>query len=120
MQQLRIAFSILVGIAILAVWLLLYLTNSIPELETEPIRIGLHLAAELATGAALLAAGIGFWRNARWAPRLHWLAMGALLYTLIQSPGYYAQMGEYAMVIVFAILFAVTLFLVTRNGFSEH
>ncbi len=116
LKKLRIVFSLIVGLAMLFVWLLLYLSNGIPELATEPVRIWLHIAAEVATGAGLLIAGIGLWRNTTWAPRLHWLAMGALIYTLIQSPGYYAQMGEYAMVIVFFIMLVSALLLVTQRA----
>lgn len=91
--------------------MMLYGTGSIPELAAEPIRILLHIAAELATGIALIVSGVGLWRCRPWAKELYWLATGALLYTLIQSPGYYAQLGQWPMVILFALLFIVSVIL---------
>ena len=32
------------------------------------------------------------------------MALGMLLYTVIVSPGYFAQLGQWAMVAVFALL----------------
>jgi len=35
--------------------------------------------------------------------------MGMLIYTLIQSPGYFSEQGEFAFVVMFAIFFLIAL-----------
>ncbi len=66
--------------------------------------IALHLAAEAATALLLIVAGVGLLREVAWAPSLYLVAGGMLLYTLIVSPGYFAQRGEWAPVAMFAVL----------------
>ncbi|MFP4345070.1 MAG: hypothetical protein ACLFU8_10285 [Anaerolineales bacterium] len=70
-------------------------TGNVPELETEPLAIAFHLAAELATAVALLFAGVGLLRRARWATSVTRLALGMLLYTVINSAGYFAEQGAW-------------------------
>ena len=53
-------YSILIGISIIGVWTILYINGSIPEFDTEPIRIGMHLIAEIATGIILILGGLRF------------------------------------------------------------
>ncbi len=38
-------FSIVVGISMILMWMMFYFTGSIPELESEPARIAMHLLA---------------------------------------------------------------------------
>ncbi len=42
-------YAILIGTSIIGIWTMLYITGSIPEFKTEPIRIVMHLLAEIAT-----------------------------------------------------------------------
>ena len=42
-------FSIIVGLGMIVQWTMSYISKQIPELETEPIRIWFHIAAEMAT-----------------------------------------------------------------------
>ena len=56
-------FAIVVGIGMIAMWSVSYLSKQIPELESEPMRIKFHLAAEFATAIVLLIAGIGLFTN---------------------------------------------------------
>ena len=107
-------YSIFVGLSMLGIWIMFYVTGSIPELETEPARILLHLAAEGATALALVAGGVGLLGQKRWGPSVYLLATGALLYTLIQSPGYYLHLGEMAFVFMFALLLVLTLLLLAK------
>lgn len=93
----------------LGMWTMFYVTGSIPELATEPARILLHMAAEALTGGALIAAGWGLLTGRAWGCPLYLLATGALIYTLIQSPGYYLQLGVMGFVAMFALLLLATL-----------
>ncbi|MDW7729347.1 MAG: hypothetical protein SCJ94_04995 [Bacillota bacterium] len=97
-------FSIIVGTSMIFMWLMFYFTGSIPELNTEPARITMHLAAEFATAIFLTIAGCGLMKAKRWGVQIYLLATGALLYTMIQSPGYFLQTGESGFVVMFAVL----------------
>jgi hypothetical protein len=111
-------FAILVGLAMIAQWTMSYLTRQIPELATEPIRIGFHIAAELVTALVLIASGVGLLANGPWGRILFPVAIGMLLYTSIVSPGYFAQKGQRAWLVVFGLLIAlaiISLILVSGN-----
>lgn len=103
-------YSILVGVFMLAQWGFTLAAGQAPEVRSEPIRLTFHLAAEFASAAMLIGSGIGLLRQTSWA---HWLstaALGMLLYTVIVSPGYFAQQGQWAPVMMFGILLLLTVF----------
>lgn len=97
-------FAILVGLGMIGQWSVFYYTNQIPELETEPIRIGFHLAAELATALILVTAGVGLLATTTWGKPVFLVAMGMLFYTAIISPGYFAQQRQYARLGMFGAI----------------
>lgn len=101
-------FTVAVGLVILGLWTALILTGNVPELVTASLEIGYHLAAELLTAALLVAAGGGLLTRKRWAGRLYPIALGMLLYTVINSAGYYAQLGAVEVVAMFGILTVAT------------
>ncbi len=88
-------FALLVGVGMVAQWTISYAREQIPELESEPVRIGFHIAAELITALCLIIAGIALLLNASWAVRVYLIAIGMLFYTSIVSPGYFAQRGQW-------------------------
>jgi len=102
-------YSLLVGIMMAVMWSVFALTDQIPELETSPKEIAFHLAAEFLTAFALIAGGLGLVLRRSWGFYLNLVALGMLAYTVIVSPGYYAQTGDYAFVGMFAVLMALTL-----------
>ena len=60
-------FALVVGVGMIGQWTASYLSRQIPELKTEPIRIGFHLVGEMVTAVTLIAAGIGLLIGAPWA-----------------------------------------------------
>lgn len=92
----------------LGLWAALIGTGGVPELETAPGEIGFHLAAELLTALALVLAGAGVWAGRAWAGRAYPVALGMLLYTTINSAGYYAGLGKLAVVGMFVALVLAT------------
>ena len=86
---------------------MLLLTNQVPE-EQIPWAITFHLAGELLTAVLLIVSALGLLLDKAWAKILSPFALGMLLYTVVVSPGYYAQLGDTAMVIMFAVLIALT------------
>ncbi|HTX44392.1 MAG TPA: hypothetical protein VMC61_06640, partial [Methanocella sp.] len=91
-------YSIIIGIAMLGMWTVFVATGQVPELSTEPLRVSMHIIGEVATALVLLIGGYGVWAGKKWGLQAYMLSMGMLLYTLIVSPGYYAQGGNAAMV----------------------
>jgi hypothetical protein len=102
-------FAIVVGAGMIGMWTFLYVSRQIPELETEPLRIGFHIAAEMATGIALIIGGLGLLTDRTWGEPVALVSLGMLLYTVIISPGYYAQKGVWSFVGMFAIIFVLAL-----------
>ncbi|MGA1793417.1 MAG: hypothetical protein ACMUHM_05655 [Thermoplasmatota archaeon] len=112
-------YSVLVGISMLALWILLISTSSVEEFDTRPIEIVLHIAAESITGILLLTGGLMMWRAYRLRYPIYFMSLGMLFYTSIVSPGYYADKGEWPVVAAFgAILLAgiaLTVLLLFKN-----
>lgn len=106
------AYSLLVGVMMAAMWSVFAVTDQIPEIETSPKEIAFHLAAEFLTAFALIAGGLGLVLRRGWGFAMNLVALGMLAYTVVVSPGYYAQTGDYAFVGVFAVLMALTLFFI--------
>jgi len=102
-------FGIVVGTLMFVQWGVFLATGQVPELATEPIRIGFHLAAEAVTALGLIAGGVGILRKRTWSKRVYTLAIGMLLYTSIVSPGYFAQQGTWLFVGMFAAIVVVAL-----------
>lgn len=97
-------YGIFVGVLMLAQWAFFLGIGQVPELQTEPYRIALHLAAEFGTAIGLIIAGIALLRRAPWAAKAYLVFAGMLIYSVIASPGYFAQQGQWALVSMFAIL----------------
>jgi hypothetical protein len=115
LRQFAAIYSLLIGICMLGMWAVFVSTGQVPELVTEPVRVSLHIIGEVATALALLVGGYGIWTNKKWGLQAYMLSMGMLLYTLIVSPGYYAQNGNLAMVGMFAAFFVIAIFFVSMS-----
>jgi hypothetical protein len=102
-------FAIAVGLGMIAQWTMSYVSRQIPELKTEPIRIGFHIAAEMITALMLIVGGIGLLAAQPWASIVYPSAIGMLMYTVIVSPGYFAQQGKRIWVLIFGVLLALAI-----------
>ena len=103
-------FALVIGVGMIGQWAASYFAKQIPELITEPIRIGFHLAGEMITALMLIAAGIGLLAGAPWAGWVFLVGMGMLFYTAIVSPGYFAQQGKWIWVLIFGVMIVVGVF----------
>lgn len=103
-------YSILVGILMIGQWGFFLVTGQVPELQIEPIRIAFHLAAELITAITLVFGGYLLLKKTSLSKQLALVAAGMLLYTTIVSPGYFAQLGEWPIVIMFGLLIVTNLY----------
>lgn len=102
-------YAIAVGALMLAQWAFFLATGQVPELQSEPWRIALHLAAEFLTATGLIIAGWGVLCRSGWAAKTYLFFAGMLGYSVIASPGYFAQQGQWGLVAMFAILFILML-----------
>lgn len=99
----------LIGLLMLGQWAFLIMTGKVPELRTEPVRIGFHIAAEFLTSVALIVAGVLLLVGAQSGVILGLVASGMLIYTVIVSPGYFAQRREWPLVVMFAVLLGLAI-----------
>ena len=97
-------FAIIVGLGMIGQWGMSYRSKQIPELETEPIRIWFHIAAEMATAILLIIGGISMLLSAAWGRDIFLISVGMLFYTAIVSPGYFAQKGDWAWLVMFSAI----------------
>ncbi len=104
-------FQVFVGSGMMAIWILNFMKGEIPELQTEPYRIAMHILAEAVTATLLLISGLSILLKGRKMFSLFNLASGALIYTLIASPGYFAQMANWGAVMLFLVLLVFTIVL---------
>ncbi|MGD8404227.1 MAG: hypothetical protein PVJ21_11240 [Anaerolineales bacterium] len=106
-------FAILVGAGMIGQWTASFIGKQIPELKTEPIRIGFHLAAELTTALCLIIGGVGLLTGQTWSVPLYLVASGMLFYTAIVSPGYFAQKGQWGWLVMFGIIIILGIFCIS-------
>ena len=110
-----IAVSALMGVALVGLWGTLVVRNAVPELAAGLPSIRFHIAAELLTAAALLAGAA--WlvvADGAMARTFDAASLGAIAYSTVNSPGYYADRGNRTVVAMFGVLLilAVTAILV--------
>lgn len=108
-------YAIIIGIGIIGLWSMLLLTNQVPELETEPIAIKFHITAEIIMGTLSLLSGIFLVFGIPWAHYLFILAMGLVIYAVINSAGYYGQKKQWIFVVMFGIILICACSLVVLN-----
>jgi len=111
-------YAIVIGIGIIGLWTMLLLTKQVPELNTEPVVIAFHITAEIIMGIISLLSGIFLLIGLSWAPYFFILAMGLVIYAVINSAGYYGQKKQWAFVIMFGIILITSVSLVILNIFS--
>lgn len=102
-------FQVLTGTGILGIWIINMLGGAIPELQTELIRIAMHLLAEFFTGTLLLVSGIYVLLKKKKSSALFYLSFGALFYTLIASPGYFVQKEQLGVSALFLVLLVLSI-----------
>lgn len=103
-------FAIIVGIGMIRQWIASFIGKQIPELKTEPVRIGFHIAAEMITAICLVVSGIGLLTTQTWSVPLYLVASGMLFYTAIVSPGYFAQKEQWGWLLMFGIIIILNIF----------
>ena len=112
-------YGIGLGTLIILQWIFFLATGSVPQLQTARWEIGFHISAEVLLALALLTGGIAALKSIRWGDKVLLVALGMAVYSEINSPGYFAQLGEWALVAMFAVLLfgaAWSMMLLLRQG----
>ena len=97
-------YGILVGLLMIAQWGVSILAGRVPEFENASWEIAFHLTSEFSTAIVLILGGIAELKAIAWSKQLLLLGLGMVIYSEIVSPGYFAQLGQWAFVAMFAIL----------------
>ena len=110
-------YAIIIGLGIIGLWLMLILTKQVPEFKSEPVAIKFHITAEITMGTLSILSGIFLLIGVSWANYFFSLAMGLVIYAVINSAGYYAQKNQWSFVIMFGIILIASVILVILNLF---
>jgi hypothetical protein len=97
-------YGILIGLLMIAQWTFSILAGSVPEFQSAPWAITFHLAAEFSTAIVLIVGGIAMLRSLAWSRLVLILGLGMVIYSEIISPGYFAQLDQWAFVAMFGVL----------------
>ena len=97
-------YGILVGLLMIGQRTVSIASGGVPEFETAPVAIAFHLAAELSTALLLIAGGIGALQSRVWGKRTLLVGLGMVIYSEVVSPGYFAQRGQWAFVLILMTL----------------
>ena len=122
MKKIIGGYSIFIGILVIGFWIMSLSTGNVPELETEPIEIYFHLSSEFLMAILAIISGIGLLKKQKWADLLFVLSSGMVIYSVINSSGYFGNDNEWAMVIMFMVLLvlsALTSFLILKDSLKN-
>jgi hypothetical protein len=73
------------------------------------IAMGSHLSAEIVTAGLLIVSGAALLNQDAWSINAFLIATGMLIYAIINSTGYFAQLRQWPMVILFGVLLVLAL-----------
>jgi hypothetical protein len=87
-------FCIIMGLAQMTTWIVLFSLGEVPEIVTQPFGTWMLLVAEFLTGLALVVGGYAFLTRRSWGFHLELAALGMLLYCTVFSTGVFGQQGN--------------------------
>lgn len=101
---------ILIGIGIIGLWIMLLMTDQVPEIETALAEIIMHILIEISLGIMCIISGVMLLKKFKNAHYFCLLTNGLLIYSVVNSSGYYIQSGDFIMVMIFALLLLLALY----------
>jgi len=102
-------YIIIIGIAMLCMWIFLLGKREVPELTTKPTQIYFHLVAELLTSVTLIIGGIGLILSQSWGFALFFISIGMAIYSTINAAGFYGQLKDWPMFIILIVFTIISL-----------
>lgn len=117
-------FAVAVGVLMIVQWAITIISRGVPKPADDPVSgrgffdMLFHWAAEFITAMMLIVSGTGLMLETDWSATLYFVATGMLIYTVINSPGFFAQQRkwpEVAMFMVLLLLAVISLIVITRG-----
>ncbi|MBN1369759.1 MAG: hypothetical protein JW954_05940 [Dehalococcoidaceae bacterium] len=117
-------FVITVGVLMIGQWAITIISRGVPKPEEDPVSgrgffdMLFHWSAEFITAIMLIASGAGLLLETSWGNTVYLIATGMLIYTVINSPGFFAQQRKWPVVgmfIVILMLAVISLAIVIRG-----
>jgi|SRR6056297_124827 len=102
-------YSIFIGIMIITQWIFFILTGNVPEFTTTFWEIIFHIIVEFLTAFILLITGWGIVTKRKNAIPGNLVAQGMLIYSAINSTGYFVQQGQWLFIIMFVAILVLSL-----------
>jgi len=118
------AYCILVGLAIILVWIIFYGFGYVSLIGMEKPTLISHLVAELVASVLSVIAGILLVLNLKMGDYLFFAAIGAVVYATVNVLGLYYQIGFFWLVgiLIVALIFNFGIFtlFIWRREFLEN
>ena len=105
-------YSIFIGIAVISMWTMILLNQEIPEGRTE---MSFHLISEFLMAILCVLSGLLWLSKRRIGKTLNILAMGMVIYSVLNAAGYYGERDNVPMMVMFSAIFILTTFAVILN-----
>ncbi len=106
-------YTIIIGIAMLCMWIFLLGKREVPDLTTKPTQISFHLIAEFITAIMLLIGGFGLFANQSWGMVIFYISIGMVIYSTINAAGFYGQLKDWPMFIMLIVFTIISLLITT-------
>jgi hypothetical protein len=103
-------YVIFIGVAIIGYWIIFSLRKQTPNqhmgtvANRGKIELRFHIIAELIAAVVLIMAGTGLLMKASWGQEVFLIAIGMLLYTSVNSAGYFVQIRQQSMLLIFTVV----------------
>lgn len=101
---------ILFGILVILMWSILLVAGETDGGQTE---IMIHLVSEFLMAGISITAGILLLQRVRAGRHLAFMALGMLVYSELNTIGYYADIGQWNFVFLFSVLILISLFAIS-------
>jgi len=107
-------FVITIGVLMIGQWAITIIGGDVPKPEDDPVSgrgffdMLFHWAAEFITAVMLIASGIGLMHETSWGTTVYLIAAGMLIYTTVNSPGFFAQQRKWPVVGMFMAILMLT------------
>ncbi len=95
------AYSVILGVSIIGLWILLLLNGDIPEGSTE---MGFHLFAEFFMAVICILGGFMIIYKKKHAREISIAGLAMVIYSVVNAAGYYGQRDEISLVILFILI----------------
>ena len=98
-------YSVIIGISIIALWLVIISGDALPEGKTE---VMLHLFSEFLMATVCIVSGILLLRRNVLGGPLNLFGLGMVVYSVLNAAGYYGERNNTPLMIMFLIIFVLT------------